>query len=177
LLRAVCEAIRGQTPIWQICYGTQFVTPGSAAHPITRAAPQFASSFAHLLGEFPDIHFNILSGCEVDEPVWCSLCLGYGNLSLAGYWWNLFYPSVMRSAWHRRLDMVPTSRLCGFFSDGWCIDWAYARVRMTQRVLAGVLAEKVEQGFYTTEQAVRVAREILFETPRRLFLPADEIAG
>ena len=176
LLRAVCQAVRGKTAVFQICYGTQYLTP-DGAHPVARAAPQFASGFGRLAGEFPDIHFNILSGFEIDEPVWCSLCLGYANVSLAGYWWGMFYPSVMHRAWHRRLDVVPTSRLCGFFSDGWCIDWAYARVRMTQRVLAGVLAEKIERGFYTTDQAVRVAREILFETPRRLFLPAEEIAG
>ncbi len=174
LIRCVCQAVRGRTGVFQICYGTQFLTPGPL-HPVTRAAPQFASGFGYLLGEFPDIHFNILSGYEPDEPTWCSLCLGYDNISLAGYWWSSFYPSVMHGAWHRRLGMVPTSRLCGFFSDGYCVDWIYARVRMTQRILANVLAEKVRQGFYTQDQAVRVAGEILFETPRRLFLPDEDI--
>ena len=171
-IRCTCEAIRGKTDTFQLCYGTQFVTPGPM-HLVARSAPQFASGFAHLAGEFPEIHFNMLSGYEVDEPTWCSLCLGHKNVSLGGYWWGGFYPAVMQAAWHRRLDMVPTSRLCGFFSDGYCVDWIFARVRTTQRVLANVLAEKIERGFYTPDQALRVAREILFETPRRLFL-ADE---
>ena len=176
LIRCTCQAIRDKTGVFQICYGTQFVTPG-ALHPVTRSAGAFASGLAHLAGEFPEIHFNLLSGHEPDEPALCSLCLAYANVSLGGYWWNNFYPSVMRAAWHRRLDMVPTSRLCGFFSDGYCVDWIYARIRMTQRVLANVLAEKVEQGFYTPDQAVGVAREILFETPRRLFLADEGIDG
>jgi len=174
LLRCICEAIRGKTDVFQICYGTQFLTPGPL-HPVTRAFPQFASGFAWLAGEFPEIHFNLLSGHEPDEPALCSLCLAYANVSVAGYWWNGFYPSVMHAAWARRLDMVPTSRLCGFFSDGWCIDWTYARVRMTQRVLANVLAEKVDRGFYTPDQALRVARTILFDTPKQLFLPDEAV--
>jgi len=174
LIRAICEAVRGRTRVFQICYGTQFLTPG-LPHPVARAAGQFASGFGRLLGEYPDLHFNILSGYEIDEPIWCSLCLGYGNVSLAGYWWGGFYPSVMHAAWARRLDMVPTPRLCGFFSDGWCIEWTYARVRMTQRILANVLAEKIDRGFYTADQALRVARTLLFDTPRQLFLPDEAV--
>jgi hypothetical protein len=173
-LRAICRAIRGRVGMFQICYGVQFVTPGRP-HPVAKAASRFARTLGCLVGEFPELHFNLLSGCEADEPVLCALCLGYANVSLGGYWWHTFYPSVMQAAWHRRLDMVPPAALCGFFSDGWCIDWAYGRLRLTQRVLANVLAEKIEQGFYSEDQAVSVARELLFETPRRLFLPDDRM--
>jgi len=173
LLRCLCEAIRGKTDVFQICFGTQFVTPG-LMHPVTRAAPQFASGLGHIAGEYPDIHFNLLTGRESDEPALCSLCLGYANVSLAGFWWNGFYPSAMHAAWSRRLDMVPTPRLCGFFSDGWCAEWTYARAALTRRVLAGVLAEKIDQGYYTPDQALRVARAILFDTPRQLFLPKED---
>ncbi len=174
MLRAVCEAIRGKTSTLQLCYGTQFLTPGYL-HPQCRADAPLASGFGRLLGEFPDLHFNILTGFETDEPIWCSLCQGYANISLGGYWWNTFYPSVMHRAWHRRLETVPTTRLCGFFSDGYCIDWIFARVRTTQRVLANVLAEKIEWGFLSESQAIDAAREVLFETPRRLFLPDEDI--
>lgn len=174
-LRTLCEAIRERVPVFQVCYGVQFVTPGQP-HPVAKAAPEFARTFGYLLGEFPEIHFNLLNGFEPDEPILCALCQGYGNVSLASYWWHTFYPSVMHEAWRRRLDMVPTSALCGFFSDGWCIDWTYGRLRLTQRVLANVLAEKVRQGYYSEADAVQVARELLFDSPRRLFLPEERIA-
>lgn len=170
LIRAICEATRQHAPVLQLCYGTQYLTGnGHAAHPIQRAAPEFASSMGHVFGEFPDLHFNLLNGYEPDEPIWCAMAQGYRNFSMSGYWWETFFPSVMHAAWHRRLDMVPLSRLVGFFSDGWCADWVYGRVRLTRRVLANVLAEKVAWGLYTKDQAVEAARQILFETPRRLF--------
>ncbi len=176
LIRALCSVLGEFTDTYQFVYGTQFLTaPDPATHPVTRANPAFATSFARLLGEFPDIHFNLLSGVENDEVAWCSLGQGYANLSFGGYWWSGFYPTAMHHGWHRRLDMVPINRLCGFFSDGYCADWVFARVRQTQRVLANVLAEKIERGEFTFDQALDAARNILFETPRQLFLPHESI--
>ena len=177
-VRCMLRAVRGRIKTFQLVYGTQFPTQGEGPggdgpHAVAKAASQFATSLGFLVAEFPDIHFNILNGYEIDEPLLCALCLGYNNVSLGSFWWQTFYPSVMHAAWHRRLDMVPVSRLCGFFSDGYSVDYIYGRLRMTELVLAGVLAEKIERGFCTREQALQIARDLLFETPRRLFLPDD----
>jgi glucuronate isomerase len=174
MIRCTCNAIRGKTKVYQLVYGTQFPT-GGLAHGIARSNENFATGLAHLLYEYGDLHFNILSGYEPHEPILCSLCLAYSNISLGGFWWGMFYPSVMHAAWSRRLDMVPTTRLMGFFSDAYCIDWMYGRLRMTQRVLANVLAEKIEQGFYTRKQALKVAGDILHDTPRSVMLANETL--
>ncbi|MFP4139516.1 MAG: hypothetical protein ACOCZU_04855 [Planctomycetota bacterium] len=174
IIRAVCEAISPHTATFQMCFGVQFLTPGKP-HPVARVAPQFASSLGWLFGEFPGIHFNLLNGYEPIEPELCAHCLAYENVSLASYWWQTFYPAVMAAAWRRRLDMVPASRLCGFFSDGWCLDWTYARLQMTRRVLAQVLAEKVQQGWWSEQRAIRTAEQLFLHTPRELFLPDEDV--
>ena len=179
-VRCMLRAVRGRIKTFQLVYGTQFLTEGEGAggdgpHAVAKAASQLATSLGYLVAEFPGIHFNILNGYEIDEPLLCALCLGYGNVSLGSFWWQTFYPSVMHAAWHHRLDMVPVSRLCGFFSDGYSVDYIYGRLRMTELVLAGVLAEKIDRGFCTRDQALQIARDVLFETPRRLFLPDEEI--
>ena len=81
----------------------------------------------------------------------------------------------MHTALARRFDMVPLSRLIGFFSDGWCVEYVYGRLQVVRRVLANVLAERIERGFWTREEALASAREILFETPRRIFLPDEDV--
>jgi len=176
-IRAICRAIQGRTRIFQFCYGVQYLTPDlEYAHPVARAAPEFASSSGYLFGEFPDLHFNVLNGYEPDEPIWAAMCQAYGNVSLANFWWETFFPSVMHTALARRFDMVPLSRLIGFFSDGWCVEYVYGRLALVRRVLANVAAERVERGFWTREEALGAVREILFETPRRIFLPDEKIA-
>jgi glucuronate isomerase len=174
MIRATVKGFAPHNDMFQLVYGTQFLTAPSG-RPVTRAHPLFASSIAHLAGEFPDMRFNILSGVELDEPTWCSMCLAYPNVSLGGFWWSGFYSTHMINAWHRRLDMVPVSSLCGFFSDGFCVDWVFARIRQTQQCLAHVLSEKIDRGEYTIDQALQVARDLLFESPRRLFLPNENI--
>jgi hypothetical protein len=63
----------------------------------------------------------------------------------------------------------------GFFSDGYCVDWVYGRLMTVRRVMANVMAERIERGFMTRAEALAVARDVLFETPRRIFLPDEKI--
>jgi hypothetical protein len=98
----------------------------------------------------------------------CTLARELPNFSLAGYWWHNFFPSFVRRILHERLDMLPANKQIGFFSDAYCVDWSYAKAVMVKRVLARVLAEKVELGQYDMDMAVRIAREILFESPQWL---------
>ncbi|HUU70566.1 MAG TPA: hypothetical protein VM186_13640 [Planctomycetota bacterium] len=170
VVRCTLEAVRRRIKVYQLVYGTQFPTAENAPHPVQKAWHGFAASISHLAAEFPEIHFNILNGYEPDEPVLCSLCLAYANVSLGSFWWQTFYPSVMHAAWHRRLDMVPVSRLCGFFSDGYSVDYIYGRLRLSQRVLANVLAERIDRGFGTRQQALDIARHVMLETPRKLLM-------
>lgn len=171
LNRQTLRVVKDRIGIFQFCYGTQFLN-GDFPHPVQRAAPMMASSMAHLFNEFPDIHFNVLNGCEADEPVWAAMVQAYANVSLGGFWWQMFYPSPMHQAWHRRLDYCPTNRLMAFFTDGYCIDWQYGRAWMTREVLANVFAERIERGYCSRDEALAVAREIMHDTPRRLMLDA-----
>ena len=64
--------------------------------------------------------------------------------------------------------MLPANRQVGFFSDAYSIEWTYAKAAIVRRQLAQVLAQKIEQGQYTREEAVDVARAILHESPQTL---------
>ena len=90
------------------------------------------------------------------------------NLSLAGYWWHNFFPGTIRQVLGERLDMVAANKQIGFFSDGYCVDWSYAKAVLVRVQLAEVLAQKVGQGQYTVDEALAIARQILFETPQTL---------
>ena len=63
---------------------------------------------------------------------------------------------------------LPTNKQVGFFSDAYCVEWAYAKAVIVRRALADVLAGKVKQGQYDLGLAVDIAREILFEAPQTL---------
>ena len=98
----------------------------------------------------------------------CTLARELPNFSLAGYWWHNFFPDAIRTVMSERLDMLPMNKQVGFFSDAYAVEWTYAKVVLVRRIMAQVLARRVEQGQYSREDALRIARAILYESPQTL---------
>ena len=55
-IRSVCAAVHEKTRVFQLVYGTQFITPG--AHPVQRAVPQFTGTLRVPLQRFPETSFQ-----------------------------------------------------------------------------------------------------------------------
>ena len=134
----------------------------------SRLAQRTIGQLAGMVGRHPRLQFQCyLSSAHANQSL-CTLCRELPNLSLAGYWWHNFFPSIMGRVMNERLDMLPLNRQVGFFSDAYCIEWTYAKTFMVRRVLAKVLADKIELGQYDFDSAVSIAREMLHETPQTL---------
>lgn len=123
---------------------------------------------AEMIGRHPRLRFQCMNASHHAEQTLCTLCRELPNLSLAGYWWHNFFPATIRDMISQRLEMLPVNRQIGFFSDAYCVEWAYAKSRLVRRQLAAVLATKVEQGQYSEDDALSIAREILLASPREL---------
>jgi len=174
--KAIIGAIQGKTRVFQYVLGCiNFNTRGQVRLPIADGDVDLGAHVGRLMVQFPDLQLDVLNGYEPAEPVLCSVAARLPNLSLSSMWWHMFYPHVAKNAWQRRIDMVPETGLCGFFSDGYCVDWQYARLKLTQRVLANALAERIEAGWMTQTQALTFARFILHDNPLRIFLPDEKL--
>ncbi|MDK1031921.1 MAG: hypothetical protein QGD94_07940 [Planctomycetia bacterium] len=174
---AVLDAVREHKLPIQIATGCQYY--GEGRRPVARANPYLISDFARVCEMYPDMHFNFLMGYEGLEHELACLATAYPNVSVSSAWWHDFYPSVMQDVLSRRLDITPINRITGFFTDGYCADWCYARLQISRRVIALTLARKIREGFYTEELSLRIARKLLLETPAEIFLPkeVEELKG
>jgi glucuronate isomerase len=121
-----------------------------------------------LLQRFPGLRFNCFLASAYVSQALCTVARECPNLSFSAYWWHGFFPEQIRRLMNERLDMVALNKQVGFFSDAYCVEWTYAKAIIVRQELARVLAEKVERGQYTEELAVRIARHLLWETPRTL---------
>jgi hypothetical protein len=123
---------------------------------------------AEIISRHPKIQFHCyLSSLRANQSL-CTLCRELPNLCLVGYWWHNFFPHSIAQVIDERLDMLPTNRQIGFFSDAYCLDWLYAKSGLVRTELARALAHRVERGQYTLDVAVEIARKLLQETPERL---------
>jgi hypothetical protein len=123
---------------------------------------------AEIISRHPEIKFHCYLSSRHANQSLCTLCRELPNLCLAGYWWHNFFPSSIAQVMDERLDMLPTNRQIGFFSDAYCVEWLYAKSKLVRMELAKALADRIARGQYTLDGAVETARKLLHETPKRL---------
>lgn len=123
---------------------------------------------ADLIASHPRIRFQVFLASEHGNQSICTLVRELPNLSLAGVWWHNYYPGIMRKIISDRLDMVAANKQVGFLSDSYCAEWSYAKAMLVRAAWADVLASKVTQGQYSQDEALGIARQILFESPQSL---------
>lgn len=130
---------------------------------------------AALFYKYNNLKFSLYSSSLHQNQALCTLARELPNVSLSAYWWHNFFPSSMRQIIFQRLDMLPANKQVGFFSDAYCVDWAYAKAEMVRKQFAQVLSEKISQGQYTFDYALMIAEHILYKTPQELcyMIPSD----
>jgi glucuronate isomerase len=155
---------RGNEIVFQFSLGAEALPfeTGSRIHQRTLA------QLAEMIGRHPRLRFQCFLSSRHANQTLCTYCRELPNFSVAGYWWHNFFPDAIRQVMGERLDMVPTNKQMGFFSDAYVVEWAYAKVVIVRKQLARVLADRVSQGQYTFEEAIRISREILYESPQTL---------
>ena len=116
---------------------------------------------ARQASRFPKLKFAIMSASEHQDQAFCTIVRELPNVSIVGYWWHCFFPSKIRRMISDRLDMIPMNKQFAFFSDAYCMDWTYGKAYVVKKQLAAVLAEKIEEGQFTYDNALEIAHEIL----------------
>lgn len=134
----------------------------------SRLQSRTIAHLAEMVGRHPGIEFQCFLASAHANQALCTLARELPNLSLAGFWWHNFFPSMMRRVFAERLDMLPLNRQIGFFSDAYCVEWAYAKSRIVRQVMAEGLADRIELGQYDKIAAIRIGRALLEESPRAM---------
>jgi len=134
----------------------------------SRLSQKSIAQMGAMITRHPRLRFMCFLASRHANQSLCTLCRELPNLSLTGYWWHNFFPSCIRQIMEERLDMLPANKQIGFFSDAYCVEWSYGKAYLVRKQLAEVLAGKIMQGQYTTEEAILLAKSICYETPQRL---------
>jgi glucuronate isomerase len=134
----------------------------------SRLAERTIAQLAEMMARHPKLRFQCFLASRHANQALCTLARQLPNFSLAGYWWHNFFPEVIRQIMAERLDMLPANKQVGFFSDAYCVEWTYAKAVLVRKQLARVLAEKIDQGQFSAEEAIAIAQAILYESPQTL---------
>lgn len=162
LLRAL--AARAPKVVFQFSFAAE-----PMPHETASLVPQRAlADVADVVARHPQVRFVCFVSSRHANQSLCSMCRELPNLALAGFWWHNFFPGAIRQVFEERLDMLPTNRQVGFFSDAYSLEWTYAKAKIVRNQMAQVFRQKIDQGQYSLEQALSIARALVWDTPQQL---------
>jgi uncharacterized protein len=129
------------------------------------------SQLSNLFLRYPRVQFDVF---HIGFPYFHeATVLGkmFPNVSIDYCWMHILSPSATQSALHEMLDSVPANKIFGFGGDYRYPELSYGHLVIARRNIARVLAERVENGACTENEAVETSRWLLHDNPARLFTP------
>ena len=127
------------------------------------------ADYRHLFAHFPGVTFPVSTlspdaSAELTAYAWI-----FPNVVPMGHWWYSNVPSFIEPDLRGRLQAVPKTKLVGYYSDAYKLEFVLPKFMMYREILAGVLADRVEARDCSEEGALEVARAMLLDNPRRIF--------
>ena len=126
--------------------------------------------YRELFNDFPEVKFpvSVLTGGQNQELVAYSWI--FPNVYPSGHWWYSNVPAYINRDLSERLQAVPKTKLVGYYSDAYKLEFVKPKFGMYRRVLAGVLADEfVRPGRLSETDAVALGKHLLRDNVREIF--------
>jgi glucuronate isomerase len=126
--------------------------------------------YRRLFNAFPEVTFpvSVLTSAQNQELVAYSWI--FPNVIPNGHWWYSNVPPYIRKDVGERLAAVPKTKLVGYYSDAYKLEFVLPKYAMYRRVLAGVLADDfVRPGLLSETEAVALGTRLLRDNVKEIF--------
>ncbi len=130
---------------------------------------EMMKTFRDALNRFPNVKmvFSLLNTTLTHELA--IYAKTFANCYAAGHWWYTFYPCIIKPMILERLQAAPYTKLIGWYSDSYYVEWTIAKIKLYIRTLAGTLAEIIEDGYMNEDLALEVAKAMLWDNNVEIF--------
>lgn len=120
-----------------------------------------AALMSNLFLKYPRTGFDIYHISYPYQEELTVLAKNFSNVTVDFCWMWIINPSASRRALSDMLDTVPANKIHGFGGDYIFAEGTYGHAVMARREIARVLCEKIEEGRFSEEYAVKVGRMLL----------------
>jgi len=152
---------------FQIAVGAEyFICDGKS---IPRFQDSWTSEMARAFHRFGDVRFDLMMASDVLSHEVAVLARQFPNVYVSGYWWHNFTPPMIEKNVALRLMVAPMTKVGGFLSDAYSVEWAYGKLQVVTKAMASAIAHLVEAGYYEEDEVPGLLRQILHDTPNDLY--------
>jgi len=122
-----------------------------------------AALMSNLFLKYPRTNFDIYHISYPYQEEVLTLAKNFANVTVDFCWMWIINPAAGRRALSDLLDAVPANKIHGFGGDYKFVEGSYGHAAIARREITRVLCEKVEEGRFTEDYAVRVGKMLLRE--------------
>jgi predicted TIM-barrel fold metal-dependent hydrolase len=159
--QVIRRAIEARLPI-QIHTGFQ----EGSGNIITNANP---THLANLFIQYPQATFDIFHASYPYMGEFTILAKNFPNVYADLCWTHIISPYAARRVLSELIETLPSNKIFGFGGDYLIVEGAYAHAKIARDNIAKVLAEKVEENYFSLSEAIEFARKILCDNPLEVF--------
>ncbi len=126
--------------------------------------------YRRVFNAFPEVTFpvSVLTSAQNQELVAYSWI--FPNVVPNGHWWYSNVPPYIRKDLGERLSAVPKTKLIGYYSDAYKLEFVLPKYAMYRRILAAALADDfVRPGVLSEAGAVALGTRLLRDNVRETF--------
>jgi len=126
--------------------------------------------YKRVFNAFPEVTFpvSVLTSAQNQELVAYSWI--FPNVVPNGHWWYSNVPPYIRKDLGERLSAVPKTKLIGYYSDAYKLEFVLPKYAMYRRILANTLADDfVRPGVMSETEAVALGTRLLRDNVRETF--------
>lgn len=133
---------------------------------ITNSNP---THLVNLFIQYPQAKFDIFHASYPYTGELTTLAKNFPNVYADLCWVHIISPYAARRILSEWIETLPSNKIFGFGGDYLFVEGAYAHAKMARDNIARVLAEKVEEGYFSPSEAIGFARRILRDNPLEVF--------
>jgi len=133
---------------------------------ITNSRP---THLINLFQKYPETKFILFHGSFPYMGELAALAKNFRNVYLDMCWLPIISPTAARLWLHQWLETVPANKIMAFGGDYLFPEGVYAHSLVARRVVAGALAGKVGEGYFSMEEAREIANLLLRDNAITLF--------
>lgn len=124
---------------------------------------------ANLFLQYRDVKFILFHGGYPYGGELATLAKNFQNVYIDLCWLYIISPSYSERYLHEWLETVPANKIMAFGGDYHNIENVYGHLLFAKQVVANVLNEKVKDGYFSEEEAMKFAKMMLHDNAVELF--------
>jgi predicted TIM-barrel fold metal-dependent hydrolase len=124
---------------------------------------------ANLLLKYRDVKFILFHGGYPYGGELASLAKNFQNVYIDLCWLYIISPSYSERYLHEWLETVPVNKIMAFGGDYHNVENVYGHLLFAKEIIGNVLIEKVHDGYFSEEEALKIATMMLHDNAVNLF--------